>query len=67
MALLNINYKIVCDNCKEGLDFEINFPDTIHGIEEISIKPCDCQSKSLKLKEAIQESITELLRLKEKL
>jgi hypothetical protein len=67
MAELTITYKIVCDNCKEGLDFEINFPDTMHGVEEISIKPCECQSKNSKLKEAIQESITELLKLKERI
>lgn len=46
MAELTITYKIVCDSCKQGLDFEINFPDTMNGMEELSIKPCECQNQN---------------------
>jgi len=49
MSELKISYKIVCDSCKEGLDFEIVFPDNLHGMEEISIKPCNCQNEQLKI------------------
>jgi len=60
MSELKISYKIVCDSCKEGLDFEIVFPDNLHGMEEISIKhrintcfttqsTCNCQNEQLKI------------------